>query len=283
MTVFGEDPLILVQKGMLKPDDRRRVEIPAGSGRSRAALSATGQYVRSRIPARITPDIALDATIRAAAPYQVKRSGDTAIRIAPADIREKVRERKVGNLILFIVDASGSMGVERRMSAVKGAILSLLTEAYQNRDRVGLVVFRGRSAEVLMEPTASVERARSVLSGIPTGGKTPLAGGLSCGLSLLMRERLRDRDILPYLVLISDGKGNIALSGGDPRAEALEIAGTIREKDIPALVIDTERGLISFGLAKELAGRLGARYVRLDEITADGISQLIRPSVPVRP
>lgn len=247
-----------------------------GNGRRSVTESRDGKYVRSRIPDTVGPDIALDATIRAAAPYQKDRFGDLAITIGRQDIREKVRERKMGNTVLFVVDASGSMGAKQRMTEVKGAILSLLIDAYQKRDRVGLVAFRGTGAEVLLPPTSSVELARKYLQSLPVGGKTPLAAGLLKGLEVLRREMMIHEHTIPRMVLISDGKANVGMGAGSPFEEAKEAAVHIRDAGISSFVIDSEQNYISFGLARTLSEELGARYLKLEDLQADGIAGIIK-------
>src|SRR5205807_3910674 len=148
-----------------------------------------------------------DATVRAAAPHQNERKENepdgNALRLRTWDIREKVRERKLSNLIVFVLDTSGSMGVENHMTVTKGAILSLLTDAYQKRDRVALITFHGSQAELVLEPTNSVQRAERLLRQLPTGGRTPLADGLRLAGELLDKERMRDAGILPLLIVVS--------------------------------------------------------------------------------
>ncbi|MCK9632405.1 MAG: putative cobaltochelatase [Methanoregula sp.] len=255
-----------------RPDAFRR----EGSGRRSVTESHDGRYVRNRIPETITPDIALDATIRAAAPHQHGRVGDLAVKVEPADIREKVRERKTGNTVLFVVDASGSMGTQQRMTAVKGAILTLLIDAYQKRDRVGLVVFRGKSAEVLLPPTSSVELARKYMQSLPVGGKTPLAHGLSKGFEVIRRELMINHHTIPRMVLVSDGKGNVGMGSGSPLDDAKEVATRIRDAGISSLVIDSEKGFISFGLAQTLSDELGATYCKLEDLRAEQLAGVVK-------
>jgi magnesium chelatase subunit D len=247
-----------------------------GSGRRSVTESRDGKYVRSRIPKTPGPDIALDATIRAAAPHQRERTGDLAVRIETSDLREKVRERKMGNTVIFVVDASGSMGAQQRMTAVKGAILSLLIDAYQKRDRVGLVVFRGKSAEVLLPPTSSVELARKCMQQLPVGGKTPLAQGLSRAFEVIQREKLINRHTIPRLILISDGKANVGLGSGLPFDDAKEVAAAIRDAGISSFVIDSEKGFIAFGLAQVLSEEMGARYLKLEDLQAEQIADIVK-------
>lgn len=247
-----------------------------GSGRRSVTESRDGKYVRSRIPETIGPDIALDATIRAAALHQKDRVGTLAVKIEASDLREKVRERKMGNTVLFVVDASGSMGAQQRMTAVKGAILSLLIDAYQKRDRVGLVVFRGKTAEVLLPPTSSVELARKYMQQLPVGGKTPLAHGLSKAFEVLQREKMINQHTIPRLILISDGKANVSMGSGSPMDDAKEVAAHIRDSGISSIVIDSEKGFIAFGLAQILSEEMGAKYLKLEDLQADRIADVVK-------
>jgi magnesium chelatase subunit D len=184
------------------------------------------------------------------------------------EIREKVREGREGNLILFLVDASGSMAARKRMSAVKGAVLSLLADAYQRRDKVGLVSFRGTGAQILLPPTASVELAASRLEELPSGGRTPLAAGLEKAAEILQRERLRDRERRPLLVLLTDGR---ATAGPDP----LAMAAGLRSLGIASIVVDTEEGYVRLGMAGEIAHTLGTRCLRLEDLRADSLVRLV--------
>jgi len=188
--------------------------------------------------------------------------------VRPGDLREKVREGREGNLILFLVDASGSMAARSRMSAVKGAVLSLLADAYQRRDKVGLVSFRGDSAQLLLPPTSSVELATPRLKDLPTGGRTPLAAGLEKAAEVLERERLRDAGRRPLLVLLTDGR---VTAGPDPHRTA---AG-LRSMGVASVVVDTEEGYVRLGMAEGVADSLGARCLRLDGLRADSLVQLV--------
>ena len=277
-----------VQSLLLPPPDRR--ERPAAGRRAVTVSSdSAGRYVRARIPQDTAADLALDATLRAAAPYQQSRRQPSnpdptapSLLIEPWDIREKVRETRTGNLILFIVDASGSMGAQRRMVAVKGAILSLLLDAYQRRDRVALITFRGAQAQLLLPPTNSVDLAQLYLDDLPTGGRTPLSSGLYLALELLERERLKDRDTLPLVALLSDGRANIHLDGspGKPSDEVHELAALFPEKAIPAVVIDTELDFIKLELSRPLAQAMGARYLKLDDLRADSLAAAVTAQHP---
>ncbi|HTY15609.1 MAG TPA: putative cobaltochelatase [Methanoregulaceae archaeon] len=275
-TQFAEgQPFKVNQQPLAQP---RRIDSfkREGNGRRTVTESRDGKYVRSRIPETIGPDIALDATIRVASLHQGEQEGPLAVQIEMSDIREKVRERKMGNTVLFVVDASGSMGAQQRMTAVKGAILSLLIDAYQKRDRVGLVVFRGKGAEVLLPPTSSVELARSYMQMLPVGGKTPLAHGLSKGFEVLKREMMINHHTIPRMILISDGKANVSLGSGSPLDDAKEMASHIRDAGISSLVIDSEQSYISFGLAHMLSNELGAKYLKLEDLRADQIAEVVK-------
>lgn len=259
-----------------------------GRGRRSTTCSVpgVGRYVEARIPQAAPRDLALDATLRAAAPYQQGRRAaggalaTTGFILLPSDLREKVRETKTGNLILFVVDASGSMGVERRMVATKGAILSLLLDAYQRRDQVGLITFRSEQATLVLSPTNSVEQAERFLRELPTGGRTPLSRGLLLAANTLVQHQGLHREVVPLLVLISDGRANVALrEGEDPVTEAKAMADKIHRQGIRSLVIDTEKGFLRFGLAQEICAALGGKYVRLEELAADAMVRTVRQSL----
>ena len=275
-TLFAEGQSFKVNQKPLATPHRIDSFKREGNGRRSVTESRDGKYVRSRIPTTIGPDIALDATIRAAAPHQHGREGILAVKIEMSDVREKVRERRMGNTVLFVVDASGSMGAQQRMIAVKGAILSLLIDAYQKRDRVGLVVFRGQTAEVLLPPTSSVELARKCMQQLPVGGKTPLAQGLSRAFEVLQREKMINQHTIPRLILISDGKANVGTGSGSPFDDAKEVAQAIREAGISSFVIDSEKGFIAFGLARTLSQEMGAKYLKLEDLQADQIAEVVK-------
>lgn len=253
-----------------------------GSGRRSKTRSATrrGRAVGDRIPRGKAEDLAVGATLRAAAPYQWSRGGgQSGLVILPPDLRVKVRESRVGADIVFAVDASGSMGAARRMKEVKEAVLSMLMDSYQKRDQVGLVAFRGGEAAAVLELTRSVELAQRELQALPTGGRTPLAAGLEEARRMLERQRRRVRDSLPLLVLITDGRANFS-RGGDPVEEALRAARRVVEAHIPAVVIDTERQFVSLGLAAQVAQVMGAPCYRVEELRARPLAQLVRGHSP---
>ncbi|MXZ90628.1 MAG: putative cobaltochelatase [Chloroflexi bacterium] len=283
-----------VQNLQVQPPDRRARR---ASGRRATTVSGTsaGHYVAARVPNGPAADLALDATLRAAAPHQQTRrinSGpgpDTqaaALLIEPWDVREKVRETHTGSLILFVVDASGSMGAQRRMVAVKGAVMSLLLDAYQRRDRVGLIAFRGTGAELLLPPTGSVEMAQWCLQEMPTGGRTPLARALYLAMETLETERLKDRDVLPLLVLLSDGRANVTLAGeqsmqiASSDGEVQDLARMIAEAKIPAVVVDTEQDFIKLQLSQPIADAMSARYIKLDDLAAESLADAVRRELP---
>jgi len=256
-------------------------ELPRkGVGRRSRSKSSSGRYVGSAIPRGKVRDLAFDATLRAAAPFQVRRKGQTTERqaflIEKCDLREKVKEKRVGNLILFVIDASGSMAAEERMKAAKGAVLSLLLDAYQKRDQVGMVVFRGEKAELVLPPTRSAELARKRLEDIPTGGRTPLAHGLLLGLQTIKNERQKDKTLLPLLVLVSDGKANVSLNRGDPVEEAKDVARRIREAGIKTLALDTEQGWVSLGLVPKICQEMGGVYLKLEELEAGSLLEVVK-------
>ncbi len=283
------------------PDHRAR---PTGGRRARTVSgSPSGRYVGAETPQEKASDLALDATLRAAAPHQAQRRRDAeenepgetppAFLIEPWDVREKVRETKTGSLILFVVDASGSMGAQRRMVAVKGAILSLLLDAYQRRDRVGLIAFRGTTAQVLLPPTASVDLAQVHLREMPTGGRTPLSRGLLLALEVIETEKMKDRNVLPLLVVMSDGRANVAMGTADapagsagysgtslPIAEAKAMAAAIKEQHISAVVIDTETDFLRLGLAQPIAEAMGAPCIKLEELQSDALAEAVRLQLP---
>jgi len=238
-------------------------------GRRSRSVGETGHPVGDREPSGRLRDVALAATIRAAAPHQGARGGTgPGILVQAQDLRENVREGREGNLVVFLVDASGSMAAKRRMSAVKGAVLSLLGDAYQRRDKVALVSFRGESAQILLPPTSSVELAASRLEDLPTGGRTPLAAGLARAAEVLQREGLRDGERRPLLVLLTDGR---ATAGPDPRVAA----SGLRRFGAASFVVDTEEGHVRLGMAAEVAGAMGARCLRLEDLRAESLVELV--------
>ena len=254
-----------------------------GSGRrSRTKTDASvGRYVKSTSH-RERNDLAIDATIRAAAPFQRhRRQQGMALVIETGDIREKVREKRIGNFILFVVDASGSMGAKQRMIETKGAILSLLQDAYQKRDKVAMIAFKGDRAEILLPPTNSVELAQKCLVEMPVGGKTPLAAGLVKTREVIRQQLKRSPHMWPIVVILSDGKANVALAEGKPLAEAYRVADSLREESASKyIIVDTEqKGLLVFGKARELAVRLDGECYTIEQLKVDSLVDLVRGSL----
>jgi magnesium chelatase subunit D len=239
-------------------------------GRRSAARGPFGRTVAARVPQSRPFALHIPATVRAAALRGA--APRRRIKLAPADLREAVREGREGNLVLFAVDASGSMAARQRMRAVKGAVLSLLLDAYQRRDKVGLVTFRGTGAEVALPPTSSVEAAARRLTSLATGGRTPLAAGLAQAARVLATERLRDPRRRPLLVLVTDGR---ATSGSD--ADLARAAALLTGPGTACVVVDCESSVLRLGLSGQLAAMLGAPCYRLDELeTGSGLAALAR-------
>ena len=253
------------------PQDRH-----ARQGSGKRSLTRTdlkqGRYVRTSLPPGILTDLAFDATLRAAAPFQSTRPrGRCAITIHKADLRQKVREKRIGNVFLFVVDASGSMGARERMRAVKGAIFAMLQDAYQKRDQVAMIAFRRATAEVLLPVTRSVDLAQKCLALLPTGGKTPLAEGLDQAMLLLHNLQRREKNVRPVLVLITDGRANSSGAGKDAVGEAMAVAKKIGAAGFPSVVIDTETDFISLGVAQKVAAEMGATYYHLAELSDSAV------------
>ncbi len=278
-TADAAENLDLARAVFEQPLDRARRSI-AGRRQETVAADSHGRYSRSE-PARPgvgVSDVALDASIRAAAPYQIARAGtgDLAISIAPSDVQSKVRTRKVGASIVFCVDASGSMGASSRMEAAKAAVLDLLVDAYQRRDRVSVISFRGESAEVVLAPTGSVELANLKLRRLPTGGATPLAAGLIRALELIDSEKRRSPDVVPWLVLVTDGRANVGINGGIGSEDAKQAATRVRAGRVNAVLLDTGGQSSSSAAARELAREAGAEYVKVASLTGEVISETVR-------
>jgi len=273
---------------------QRRVRKQGGKRAASQTPDRRGRYVRAEPKAKVN-DLAIDATVRAAAPMQRDRGrleGERLL-LEREDLRQKVRERKVGNLIVFVVDASASMDAEQRMAATKGAILSLLQDAYVRRDRVAVVIFKNRTAEVVLRPTSSVSLARRRLEKLSVGGTTPLTHGLMAGYKVVKTELLRDPTIRPLLVLISDGRGNISMFKEEPLVEAQKVAGLIEAESIDCLVIDSARDYshlpsvqhlarvapmyqtYAINACADLAERMGARYYGLYDLSRDEIASAV--------
>ncbi len=250
----------------------RKIEVDTLANRYASGKRSTAQDAPRGRVVRVVPDqnpnsLAVGATLRSAA-----LRGSADFQVTKDDLHQQIRTGRTANLILFVVDASGSMAAQRRMEAVKGAVLSLLTDAYQQRDEVAVISFRGESAQLLLSPTRSVDLAEQNLRELPTGGRTPLPHALSAAL-----ETLEKTAMPPLLVLLSDGKANVALSdGNNPWQESLRFAGLIAERGVPALVLDSETGYLRLGRARQLAQALGAEYLTLEELSAENLALTVR-------
>jgi magnesium chelatase subunit D len=242
------------------------------AGRRSRARTTTGR--RTGATPRSDSGIHLVETVRAAAPHQVtrgRRSGRLLLR--STDLRRAVREGREANLVVFVVDTSGSMAARERMHQVKTAILSLLLDAYRRRDRVGVVTFRDRSAEIALPPTGSVDIAAKRLDGLPAGGRTPLAEGLMKAAEVVRRERLRDPSRRPLLVIVTDGR---ATAGPDAVGRAQQAAAHLVHEAIGSIVVDCESGRMRMGLAANLAEHLGAEHVPLAQVNAQALADIVR-------
>jgi magnesium chelatase subunit D len=297
-----------VQETIVTPSDPyeiRKIAAPKGrkasdtaGKRSRARARGTrGRYVRSG-PWESGREVALDATLFAAASTGHVDRETGRVRIRPSDLRAKRRERKVGNLVLVVLDASASMETQQRMVATKGAVLSLLRDAYVKRDRVGLIAFRDTVGEVVVPPTGSASLAAMQLSWLASGGTTPLSIGLVAAVKMLEREQAREPSRKAILALLTDGRANVAYFGGEPLEEAVQVGRTIRKMKVTSLVIDTDRmvagpaalrtameatqrsartrGIFSDGPARTVADAMGATYYSLAEMSRAAILKAIR-------
>jgi magnesium chelatase subunit D len=257
--------------------DVGRIEVNAlqahdASGRRSSSVGARrGHYVRA-VPNEAPSQLAVDATLRSAL---LRNPQEFAV--TRADLHDKIRVGRQASLILLVVDASGSMAARKRMETVKGCVLGLLQDAYQRRDQVAVIAFRGTSAELVLPPTRQVEQAESALSELPTGGRTPLSHALQLAAETLNRH---GTELTPLLVVLSDGRANIALSQGqDPWRETLALAGQVAQQGVPALVLDTEQDFVRLGRARELAQALGAEYLPMDGLSAEGLAMTIKQRI----
>ncbi|MFD0341505.1 putative cobaltochelatase [Streptomyces sp. NPDC127117] len=264
--------------GATEPFRTKMLSVPGlgegAAGRRSRARTEHGRTTGARRPQGALTKLHLAATVQAAAPHQRSRGrSGRGLVVRRDDLRQATREGREGNLVLFVVDASGSMAARQRMAAVKGAVLSLLLDAYQRRDKVGLITFRGRDAEVALPPTSSVDAAAARLELLPTGGRTPLAAGLLKAHEVLRVERLRDPSRRPLLVVVTDGR---ATGGPDPVALASRAARLHEAQGIASVVVDCESGPVRLGLAGSLARDLGGGAVTLEELRADSIAGLVK-------
>ncbi|MGW4762533.1 putative cobaltochelatase [Streptomyces pseudogriseolus] len=244
------------------------------AGRRSRARTEHGRTTGAHRPRGALTKLHLAATVQAAAPHQRARGrSGRGLVVRRDDLRQAAREGREGNLVLFVVDASGSMAARQRMGAVKGAVLSLLLDAYQRRDKVGLVTFRGSAADVALPPTSSVDAAAARLESLPTGGRTPLAAGLLKAHDVLRVERLRDPARRALVVVVTDGR---ATGGPEPVALASRAARLFAAEGVASVVVDCESGPVRLGLAGRLAGELGGTAVTLDELRADSIAGLVK-------
>lgn len=237
-----------------------------------------GRYVRSRPAEGRYDDIAFDATLRTAAMRQSPLGEDESVRVELEDIQRKERERRAGNLILFMVDASWSMATAERLKVAKRAVMSLLVDAYQRRDRVGLAVFRRRGTDVVLPFTNSVTRAETLLRDIAVGGKTPLSHALHTADQLFEAALRRDPTAMPLLVLLTDGAGNISLSGRPPAEEMHLLAGALKQRGVRSIVIDLYNRTRFYpnSPAEELAVALGGELYSVASLHADGVIDRVR-------
>ena len=255
------------------------------SGRRSVQQSDRGRMIGDRTPRGALTDVAVGATVRAAAVRRAVAPPDVHARearplVVVDDLREAVREQKTGNLLVLAVDASGSMGAHRRMEAVKGAVLSLLLDAYQRRDRVALITFGGDGADVVLRPTGSVEIARARMESLATGGRTPLAAGIEAALTVAANAPETHR---PFLIVISDGRATSAPDGVDPLQAAMAAAAEVRRSAVPSVVLDVEDGALRLGLAAALAEAMGGSHIPLPELSAGALTSSIRRVVDPKP
>lgn len=264
--------------GAAEPFRTKMLSVPGlgegAAGRRSRARTEHGRTTGAVRPRGALTKLHLAATVQAAAPHQRARGrSGRGLVVRRDDLRQATREGREGNLVLFVVDASGSMAARQRMGAVKGAVLSLLLDAYQRRDKVGLITFRGSGAEVALPPTSSVDAAAARLRTLPTGGRTPVAAGLLKAHDVLRVERLRDPSRRPLLVVVTDGR---ATGGPEPLALASRAARLHEADGTASVVVDCESGPVRLGLAGALARDLGGSAVTLDELRADAIAGFVK-------
>jgi magnesium chelatase subunit D len=263
---------------------RDRSQTTPAAGRRTPAQAKRGRTIGDRRPDGPIGSVAVGATVRMAASRRVEQEAPGVALVEARDLREAVKEQKSANLVVIAVDASGSMGAQDRMEAARGAVLGLLKDAYQRRDLVALVTFRGDGAQVALRPTGSVEVARARLADIPTGGRTPLSAGIDAALRVAA-DPGRMATHRPLLVLITDGRATTAPAGSDPMDAALAAASSVRSKGVDSVVIDVEAagsGRLSgprLGLAVLLASAMGARHIPITELTPESLQRSVRRAV----
>ncbi|SEA86740.1 magnesium chelatase subunit D family protein [Pedobacter hartonius] len=235
--------------------------------RSAVPDTKRGAYIRPE-PVKNAAHIAVDATV-----LHALQRNPAELDITMADLHQKQRKAKMSNLILFVVDASGSMAASKRMEAVKGTVLHLLKDAYQKRDTVGVIAFRGIAAQVLLHPTQNIEFAEEAMRSLPTGGRTPLPHALQTAVAV---ARQFSKDYHPILIILTDGKANVALEAeGDPWDQTLALAGQLKDMKIRSLVLNTASGFFNLNKAEELAVAMDAKYMSLHEVSPENLTPIV--------
>ncbi|OAG27766.1 ATP-binding protein [Thermodesulfatator autotrophicus] len=265
-------------------DVKIRYHFRGKSGKRTSSHGNRGRFVKAVNPKGRVKDIAVSATLKAAAPYQRLRGAGPGkgFIVKPQDLREKLRRAKTGHLLIFCVDASGSMAAQARMRETKGAIMSLLLSAYQKRDQVAMITFRGKEARLVLPPTNSVELAGRLLRDLPVGGSTPLSAALALLNKLLHQKTTREPEKPVSVFLITDGRGNVSLGEGKPQDEVKRLAQSLSHSfpQVSFVVIDTETGQVKLEMARELAGALKAQYFTPEALKADRLVAIAREILP---
>lgn len=232
-----------------------------------------GRLIGARVPDAALTSLAPAATVRAAVSRHASSPTTSPVpEVHRTDLRQAVRETRTSNLVIVVLDASGSMGFERRVQAASAALAGVLLDAYQRRDRVGLVAFRNDEAEVVARPTGSIEVARARLGTVTTGGRTPLAAGINAALELAVAS---PGELTPLLVLISDCRANASPPGTDPLEAALGAAQAVRRRGVASVVVDAEDGPTRLGLAGVVAEAMGARLLALDQLSPTSCKEFL--------